>query len=116
MAVCHEHGHLAKLRLDPNSAISISRTPDFDAGRMCIIRYDFSVRELKKAGSESFYRIFRYENTVFRNHLEARIGRSDRVPVKLRVPPTRPLDDRIQADWILEGTDKNICTGRVGSA
>src|ERR1700726_1876866 len=116
MAVCHEHGHLAKLRLDPNSAISIRRTPDFDAGRMCIIRYAFSVRELKKAGSESFYRICRYVNSVFRDHLETRIGRRDRVPVELRVPPTRPLDDRISPDRIVERTDEDIRARRTGSA
>src|SRR3984957_12113785 len=116
MAVCHEHGHLAKLRLDPNSSISISGASDFDAGRMCIIRYDFSVRELKKAGSESFYRIFRYVNTVFRDHLETRIGWRGGMPVQLCVDPARPLDDRVQADRILEGTDEDIRARGVCSA
>ena len=49
MAIRDEHGHLSKFRLHPDSAISISRTPDFDARRMCIIRNDFSVRERQKA-------------------------------------------------------------------
>ena len=49
MAIRDEHGHLAKFRLHADSAISIRRTPDFDARRMCIIRYDFSVRERQKA-------------------------------------------------------------------
>src|SRR6266853_6439049 len=55
MAIRDEHGHLSKFRLQADSAISISRTPDFDAGRMCIIRYDFSVRERQKALNESFH-------------------------------------------------------------
>src|SRR5713226_10570733 len=32
MAIGDERRHLAKFRLHPNSAISIDRTPDFDAG------------------------------------------------------------------------------------
>jgi len=53
MAIRDEHGHLSKFRLHADSVISISRTPDFDAGRMCIIRYDFSVRERHKVGKKS---------------------------------------------------------------
>src|ERR1700720_911334 len=57
MAIRDEHGHLSKFRLHPDSAISISLTPDFDARRMRIIRYDFSVRKCQKALNESFDRI-----------------------------------------------------------
>src|ERR1700730_4110183 len=92
MAVRNEHGQFPKFRLHADAAISIRRTPDFNASSVCIIRYDFSLRELKKAGSESFHRICGHVNTVFRDHLESRIGRRDRVPVELRVHPTRPLD------------------------
>src|ERR1700688_3583404 len=56
MAICDEHGHFSKFRLHADSAISISQTSDFDARGMCIIRYDFSVREHHKAGNESFHR------------------------------------------------------------
>ena len=54
MAIRDEYGHLSKFRMHADSAISISQTPDFDARRMCIIRYDFSVREPRKAGNEAF--------------------------------------------------------------
>src|ERR1700730_8653763 len=95
MAIRDEHGHLSKLRLHADSAISTSRTPDFDAGRMCIIRYDFSVRERHKAGNESSHRICGHINTVFWDALESRVGRRDSVPVELCVHSTRPLNDRI---------------------
>src|ERR1700687_2501943 len=116
MAIRNEHRHLSKLRLHSDSAISIRRMPDFAAGRMCIVRYDFSVRELKKAGSESFCRICRYVNTVFRDHLETRIRRRDRTPVELCGHPTRPLDDRISPDRIVEWTDENIRARRPSGA
>src|SRR5712692_6481479 len=116
MAVRNEHGQFSKFRLHADAAISIRRTPDFNASRVCIIRYDFSVRELKKAGSESFYRICRYVNTVFRDHLETRIRRRDRMPVELCVHPTRPLDDSISPDRIAEWTDENIRARRASGA
>src|SRR5208282_4458220 len=116
MTIRDEHGHLSKFRLHADSAISISRTPDFDARRMCIIRYDFSVRERHKASNESFHRIRGHINTGFWDSLESRIGRRDRVPVELCVHPTRPLDHGISPDRIVEWTDEDIRARRVGSA
>ncbi len=116
MAVGDEHGHLSKFRLHPDSAISIRRPPDFDARRMCIIRYDFSVRERQKAGNESAHRVYRHVDMVFWDHLEARIRCLDRMPLNLCVHSARPLDDRISPDRIVEWTDENIRARRASSA
>ena len=37
MTIRDEHGHLSEFRLQPDSAISITRTSNFNAGRMRII-------------------------------------------------------------------------------
>src|ERR1700730_6600236 len=116
MAISDERSHLSKFRLHADSAISISRTPDFDAGRMCTIRYDFSVRERQKAGNESVHRIYGHVNTVFGDGQETWIGRRDRMPVELCIHPTRPLDDRIQPDRISERTHEDIRARRPSSA
>ena len=116
MAVRNEHGQFSKFRLHADAAISIRRTPDFNASRVCIIRYDFSVRELKKAGSENFHRICGHVNTVFWDALEARIRRRDGMPVELCVHPTRPLDDSIAPDRIVERTYEDISARRARSA
>src|SRR5208283_6047925 len=116
MAVRDQHGHLSKFRLHSDSAISVSRPSDFDARRMRIIRYDFSVRKCQKASYESFDPIYGYVNTVFWDELETCIGRSDCMPVELCVYTTWPLDDRVSPDRIVERTDENIRARRVSSA
>src|SRR6266436_2911219 len=116
MCIRDEHGHLSKFRLQPDSAISISRTSDFDARRMRIIRYNFCVRKCQKALNENFDRVYGDVNTVFWNELETRIGRRDCMPVELCVYTTWPLDDRVSPDRIVERTDENIRARRVSSA
>ena len=52
MAIRHQHGQLAEVRLDPNSPIGVSRAPDLDAGRMRVIGDDFAMREGNETANE----------------------------------------------------------------
>ena len=48
MAIGHQHGHFAEIRLDPNPPISVRWSPDLDAGRMRVIGDNFAVRKARK--------------------------------------------------------------------
>src|SRR5437868_14726026 len=111
MPIRDEHRYFSKFRLQFDAPISIRRAPDFYSRRLRIIRYEFSVRETQKAAQESLHRISGNVNTIFRDHLKARIRRCGRMPVELCVNATRPLDDRMSSDWIVARTDEYIRSG-----
>src|SRR5690242_15901301 len=108
MPIGHEHGHFAEFRFDPDLPISIARPSDLNAGRLCIVRYDFSMSEPDKAVDERPLGIWRYVHAVFRDDMQGGIRWCGRMPVELHVDATRPLDDRVSSDWIVEWTDENI--------
>jgi hypothetical protein len=51
MAICHKHGQLAEVRLDPDSPVSVARPPDLDTRSMGIIGDEFALSE----GKDAFY-------------------------------------------------------------
>src|SRR5262249_18820420 len=38
------------------------------------------------------------------------------MPVQLRIHATRPLNDCVSSNWIVEGSDQDVCAGGLGGA
>src|SRR5882672_10139625 len=72
--------------------------------------------EGKKAALEGIHPVRRNIDAILRNCLEWGIGRRSGVPIQLRVHATRPLNDCILTDRIIEGGDQDVCTSCRGSA
>src|SRR5215469_9798882 len=68
--VCDEHGELAKLRFNPHSAIGVSRSSDFYARSMRVVRGDSAARERKKTANELVGFISGDIDAIFGNRLE----------------------------------------------
>src|SRR6266404_9299948 len=72
--------------------------------------------ESKKTAHEGIHPVRGHIDPILRDCLERGIGRRDGMPVQLRVHATRPLNDCILTDRIIEGGDQDVCTSCRGSA
>src|ERR1700752_2594539 len=98
MAIGYENRQLAEVGLNADSPISITRTSDLDTGSVRIISDYIPMTKGKKAVYEGSHPIGGHIDTVFRNRLKSLIGRCGRVPIELRIPAARPLNDGISSD------------------
>src|SRR5882757_9483657 len=108
MAIRYENGQLAEVGLDTDSPISVTWPSDLNTGSVRIVSDDIPMTKGNKAVYEGSHAIGGYIDTVFRNGLQGLIGRRGRVPIELRVHATRPLDNGISSDWVIEWSHKNV--------
>src|SRR5215472_1837029 len=113
MPVGDEHGELSKLRFNPYPAIRVSRSPDFRARSMPIVRGYSAVRERKKVANEFVCFVSRDIDAIFRYRLERRVGWRGGVPVELRIDAAGPLDDGVPPNRVIEGSHEDIRTRRT---
>src|SRR6266850_2422446 len=105
VTIGNQRGQLAELRFDPQSPIGLRRSSDFDARCALFIRDDTPVRKREKTAHKCIHTFLRYVDPILRNSLERSVGRRGGMPVELRVHATRPLNDRVSANRIVEGSD-----------
>src|ERR1700760_4871467 len=108
MAIGYENRQLAKVGLNTDSPISVTRPSDLDTGSVRIISDHIPMTKGKKAVYEGSHAIGGHIDTVFRNGLKSFIGRRGRVPLELRVHAARPLDNGISSNWVIEWSHKNV--------
>src|SRR6516165_4198498 len=109
--VCDEHGELAKLRFNPHSTIGVSRSSDFYARSMRVVRGDSAARERKKTPNELVGFISGDIDASFGNRLERRVGWRCGMTIELSIDAARPLDYGVSPKSVVEGSDDDIRTG-----
>src|SRR6266478_109487 len=114
VTVGNHRGQLAELRFDPHSPIGFCGSSDFDTGCARFIRDDTPVRKRDKAGHKCIRSVLRDIDPVLRNSLERGIRWRGGVPVQLCVHATRPLNDCVSANRIVESSNEHVCASRFG--
>src|ERR1700751_5741160 len=104
MTISNVHGQETELRLDSNPPVRVRRPPNLDAGRVGIVGDHLAVRESDEATQERVGSFRRNVDAILGNSLEPGIRGRSCMPVQLHVYTTRPLNDRVLSDRIVEGT------------
>src|SRR6202166_4430631 len=70
---------------------------------------------MEKAGQKCVHSVLRVIGPILRNSLERSIRRRGGVPVQLCVHATRPLNDCVSTNRIVEGSDEDVRARGLGS-
>src|SRR3984957_557284 len=115
VTVGDEHGQLSELRFDPYSPIGFREPTEFDARCARFIRDEIPAGKREKAGDKCIRSVLRDIDSILWNSLERGIRWRGGVPVQLHVHATRPLNDCVSANRIVEGSDEDIRARGLGS-
>ncbi len=109
MAIGNKDRELAKKRFDANPPECVTWPANLNSGCVRIIGNDAAMRKGKEALKEVSNTHRRNVDAVLRYCLKCGVCGFSRVPVKLHVDSTRPLNDCIAADWVRKRSDEYVC-------
>src|SRR6266853_310420 len=105
VTVGNHRGQLAELRFDSYSPIGFRGPSDFDARCARFIRDETPVGKREKAGHKCIHSVLRDIDPILLYRLQRGIRWRGGVPVQLCVHATRPLNDCVPTDRIIEWSD-----------
>src|SRR5271155_2568680 len=113
MTIRDQDLRVAEQRCDSYTAIGFSRASDFSSVGMLVIRDYPGVGGGHESANKVISLAGRNIDSVVGNRFERRGGGGCEVPIELHLHAARPLYDRVDSDWVFEGLDDDLCSGRA---